>query len=78
MECILTSILKRFWFILGAKLSQVGGKLALNIDGKSIQKGLGVSTSLWGRSSAVGCSGSAVGCSGGAVGVQWGAVPSLN
>ena len=29
---------------------QVGGKLALKIDGKSIQKGLGVSTSLWGRS----------------------------
>ena len=29
---------------------QVGGKLALKIDGKSIQKGLGVCTSLWGRS----------------------------
>ena len=29
---------------------QVGGKLALKIDGKWIQKGLGVSTSLWGRS----------------------------
>ena len=50
MECILASIFKRFWWILGAKLGQVGGKLALKIDGKSIQKGLGVSTSLWGRS----------------------------
>ena len=29
---------------------QVGGKLALKIDGKSIQKALGVSTSFWGRS----------------------------
>ena len=29
---------------------QVGGKLALRIFGTSIQNGLGVSTSLWGRS----------------------------
>ena len=72
MECILASIFKRFWWILGAKLGQVGGKLALNIDGKSIQKGLGVSTLLWGRSSAVGCSGVQWGCSGGAVGCSGG------
>ena len=50
MECILASIFKRFWWIMRAKLGQVGGKLALKIDGKSVQKGLGVSTSLWGRS----------------------------
>ena len=37
----------RFW---EPSWGQVGSKLALEIDGRSVQKGVGVSTSLWGCS----------------------------